>query len=268
MSIFYILFLAIVQGLTEFLPVSSSAHLILAPYLMDVPDQGYEIDLAVHVGSLFAVMIYFKRETFGLISGAFDTIRLRFSTPESKFFILLVIATIPVIIFGVILELMGLIDALRSPKIIAITMILFGVILYIADKFSKQDRIMDDWNLRDAVIMGLWQAIALIPGTSRSGATVTSARFLGFDRRDGAKIAMLMSIPTILAGGALLSLQIIKGGNVDTTLLKFAAIAAGASFIAALLALSLMMKFLKSADFTPYVIYRIILGVVLLALVW
>ncbi len=268
MSIFYILFLAIVQGLTEFLPVSSSAHLILAPYLMNVPDQGYEIDLAVHVGSLFAVMIFFKRETLNLIQGAIDTALLRFNTPASKFFIRLVIATIPVILFGLVLKFAGLIDALRSPKIIACTMIFFGIILYIADKFSSEDRVETEWNLRDAIIMGLWQAVALIPGTSRSGATVTSARFLGFDRRDGAKIAMLMSIPTILAGGALLSLQIIKSGNVDTALLKSAGIAAIASFFAAILALSLMMKFLKSADFTPYVIYRICLGILLLYIFW
>lgn len=268
MSIFYILFLAIVQGLTEFLPVSSSAHLILAPYLFGVADQGYEIDLAVHVGSLFAVMIYFRAETMRLVTGGIDTLMFKFNTDASQFFVLLVIATIPVIVFGLILEMMGLIDALRSPKLIAITMIFFGIVLYYADKKSPQHRRERDWNLRDAIIMGLWQAVALIPGTSRSGATVTASRFLGFNRHDGAKISMLMSIPTILAGGALLALQIIKGGSVDTSLLKHAAIAAVASFIAALFALSLMMKFLKSVDFTPYVIYRVLLGFVLLYIFW
>ena len=273
MSIFYILLLAIIQGLTEFLPVSSSAHLALVPILTGLEDQGYQIDLAVHVGSLFAVMLFFWRDTLALIGGAFGVASFNFRAEKSQFFLKLCVATLPVIALGAWLEISGILEALRAnPKIltttIAMTMILFGIVLYISDTRFPEEREAVEWNFKDAIVMGIWQAIALIPGVSRSGATVTGSRFLKFNRQDGAKIAMLMSIPTILAGATLLILSGIQDKSLYGALGQSALIAAVASFFAALIALKLMMYFLKSSSYTPYVIYRILLGIVLLFLTW
>jgi undecaprenyl-diphosphatase len=151
---------------------------------------------------------------------------------------------------------------MRSVAVIGWTMIIFGIVLYWADQTGKTERNADQWSIKHAVTMGLWQAISLIPGTSRSGITITAARQLGYKREDGAKIAMLMSIPTIIAAGTLAGVEVAATANVQAA--KDGAIAAILAFFAALLSLSLMMRLLKSVSFTPYVIYRVILGVVLL----
>ena len=261
MSLYYILILALIQGVTEFLPVSSSAHLILLPALTGSADQGVVLDVAVHVGTLLAVMIYFRRDVMAMISGLGDLLRGNAQSPGAKLFLLLVIATIPVVIFGLILKLTGLSDAMRSVTVIGWTMLIFGIILYVSDRrvAPANDR---PWSVKNAVIMGLWQAIALIPGTSRSGATITGARFLGYNREQSARLSMLMSIPTIIASGVLLGADVV--GEANWELAKYAGIAAIFAFGAALIALILMMRLLRSVSFTPYVIYRIILGVVLL----
>jgi undecaprenyl-diphosphatase len=176
--------------------------------------------------------------------------------------LLLLIATVPVLIVGLVMKVLGIDDMLRSVAVIGWAMLIFGVVLYWADQTGGETKTAADWNLSDAIKMGLWQAVALIPGTSRSGITITAARQLGYNREDGAKLAMLMSIPTILASGALLGLEVASDANAQ--LAKDAAIGAVLAFIAALLALSIMMKLLKSISFTPYVIYRVILGIVLL----
>jgi undecaprenyl-diphosphatase len=142
----------------------------------------------------------------------------------------------------------------------------FGLVLYWADQKGQQTKDASDWGLRDAAIMGLWQVLALIPGTSRSGITITGARQLGYTREDGARIAMLMSIPTIIASGVLLSVEVAR--QADAQLAKDGAIAAVFAFVSALLALSLMMRLLRSVSFTPYVIYRVILGIVLLVIAY
>ena len=261
MSLYYILILALIQGVAEFLPVSSSAHLILLPALTGSADQGVVLDVAVHVGTLLAVMIYFRRDVMAMISGLGDLLRGNAQSPGAKLFLLLVIATIPVVIFGLILKLTGLSDAMRSVTVIGWTMLIFGIILYVSDRrvAPANDR---PWSVKNAVIMGLWQAIALIPGTSRSGATITGARFLGYNREQSARLSMLMSIPTIIASGVLLGADVV--GEANWELAKYAGIAAIFAFGAALIALILMMRLLRSVSFTPYVIYRIILGVVLL----
>ncbi len=266
MPLSYLLLLALVQGITEFLPVSSSGHLILMPGLMGQADQGVALDVAVHVGTLGAVILYFRRDVARMFIGAFDIVRGRFKTTDAQLTLLLAIATVPVLIFGVILKLTGLIDAMRSITVIGWTMLIFGIVLYWADKTGAEQKVEANWSLRDAIIMGLWQALALIPGTSRSGATITGARALGYAREDGTKLAMLMSIPTILASGVLLTGDVIAEAN--WSLARDAAIGAALSFVAALIALSLMMRLLKSVSFTPYVIYRVILGVILLAIAY
>jgi len=263
MPLMTLIILALIQGITEFLPVSSSGHLILLPQLTGTQDQGQALDVAVHVGTLFAVMLYFRSDVARLFSGGFDILRLR-KSPDASLAWLMIIATIPVIIAGFILKVTGLADQMRSIIVIGWAMLVFGLILYWFDTRAPVTRKAESWNLRDAIVMGLWQAVALIPGTSRSGATITGARALGFERADGARLAMLMSIPTIIASGALLALDLT--GETRPGLLRDAAIAAGFAFVAALLALTLMMRLLRAVSFTPYVIYRVVLGVILLAI--
>ena len=262
MSLFHLFLLAVVQGLTEFLPISSSGHLILLPWVMDVPDQGLAIDVAVHVGTLGAVMLYFRREVAQLWRGTGHVLTGRFATPEARLLLLLAIATVPVVIAGLILKVTGLAEAMRSIAVIGWAMLGFGLLLYWADQRGPTEKRMAGWNLRDAVVMGLWQAVALIPGTSRSGITITASRMLGYDRSDGARIAMLMSIPTIVASGVLLGADVV--GQADWTTLREGAIGAAFAFAAAYLALAFMMALLRSVSFTPYVVYRVLLGLVLL----
>jgi len=263
MSFFHLFLLAAIQGLTEFLPVSSSGHLILLPSLTGLADQGQVIDVAVHIGTLGAVILYFHRESRQAFTGLAHLATGRTGTDPARLATLLIIATIPVVILGLILKLTGLSDAMRSVEVIGWTMLIFGLVLYWTDQKGETRKTGTDWGLKDAIVMGLWQAIALIPGTSRSGATISGARALGYNREDAARISMLMSIPTIIASGSLLGLEVAK--TADAQAAKDGAIAATMSFVAALLALSLMMRLLKTVSFTPYVIYRIILGVVLLA---
>lgn len=262
MSLFHLFLVAAIQGLTEFLPVSSSGHLILLPALTGIDDQGQTIDVAVHIGTLFAVVIYFWSDVKMGLAGVPRMLTGRTDTAGSRLAFLLAIATIPVIVIGLILNVTGLDDALRGVAVIGWTMLIFGVVLYVTDQRGATKKTSPDWTLKDAVIMGFWQALALIPGTSRSGATISGARALGYGREDAAKLAMLMSIPTIFASGTLLGLEV--AGDANWALARDGAIAAGFAFVAALFALTLMMRLLKSISFTPYVIYRIILGIVLL----
>ena len=176
----------------------------------------------------------------------------------------LIIATIPVMIVGLALKLFGLTDLLRSTAVIGWTMLGFGVLLWIADRGPAEGRTANRWTMKHAAILGLWQALALIPGTSRSGICITGARFLGYSRDGAARIAMLMSIPTIIASGALLATDI----TADAALARDAAIAALFAFVSALAALRIMMWLLQSVSFTPYVIYRIVLGIALLAIAY
>jgi len=266
MTLFHLFLVAVIQGLTEFLPVSSSGHLILLPQLTGMEDQGQTIDVAVHVGTLFAVVLYFWSDVKSMLSGIPDVLFGRFQTHGAKLLILLSIATVPVVIAGLILKLTGLDDAMRSTAVIGWTMIIFGLILWRVDYAAPKTRITEEWSLKHAIIMGLWQALALIPGTSRSGATITGARALGYDRASSAKLAMLMSIPTILASGTLLGLEVAADAN--TELAQDAAIAAVFAFFAALLALVFMMRLLRTVSFAPYVYYRLGLGVILLMIAY
>jgi len=266
MSLFHLFLLAMIQGLTEFLPISSSGHLILLPGLTGMQDQGQMLDVAVHVGTLFAVILFFWTESKAAFRGLSHLATGRRTTDEARLAGLLILATIPVMILGLVLALSGLDDAMRNITVIGWTMLVFGLVLYWADQRAPATRVQRDWNLRDAIVMGLWQAIALIPGTSRSGATITGARLLGYTREDAARVAMLMSIPTIIASGGFQALKLV--GEADMAGAKDGAIAAAMAFFAALLALSLMMQLLKSVSYTPYVIYRVILGLVLLAIAY
>jgi undecaprenyl-diphosphatase len=262
MTLLHLFILAVVQGITEFLPISSSGHLILLPRLTGLQDQGQIIDVAVHIGTLGAVVTYFWADVRKAIIGCSDIMRGQLTTEGAKLAFLLIVATIPVVAAGLALKISGYDDALRSIKVIAWTMLGFGIVLYLADQMGTQEKQVSDWNYRDAIKLGLWQMVALIPGTSRSGITITGARQMGYTREDGARISMLMSIPAIFTSGVLVGAEVIS--TADTQAAKDGVIAAGFSFVAALLALSLMMRLLKSISFTPYVIYRVFLGMGLL----
>lgn len=266
MPIFQLILVAVIQGLTEFLPVSSSGHLILLPELTGMNDQGQVIDVAVHVGTLGAVILYFWSDVRMGLAGMGQLLCGRADTPGARLALGLIVATIPVIVLGAVLYLTGLSEALRSIAVIGWTMLIFGIVLYWADRTGPQVKSAADWGLRDALVMGLWQVLALIPGTSRSGITITAARQLGYTRTEGARVAMLMSIPTIIASGVLLGADVAV--TADAQAARDGAIAAGFAFVSALLALSLMMRLLRSVSFTPYVIYRIALGLVLLAVAY
>jgi undecaprenyl-diphosphatase len=264
MPLFTLILVALIQGVTEFLPVSSSGHLILLPSLTGLDDQGQVIDVAAHVGTLVAVIIYFWSDVKLALLGTLRLLRGKIDTKDALLALCLLVGTIPVIIFGLILKVTGLADAMRGIAVIGWTMLIFGIVLYWADQKGLETRSAQEWTLKHAVIMGLWQCLALIPGTSRSGITITGARLLGYKRSDAARLAMLMSIPTIIASAALLSLDVIGTPNVMGDII----IVAVMSCIAALLALTLMMKLLQSVSYTPYVIYRIILGMILLGIAY
>ncbi|MDF2233459.1 undecaprenyl-diphosphate phosphatase [Albimonas sp. CAU 1670] len=262
MPLMNLVILALIQGITEFLPISSSGHLALFPALSGEVDQGLSIDVAVHVGTLVAVCIFFWKDVSAAILGGIHVLTGKVSTYEAGLALRLVVATIPVVIAGLALSMAGMTDIFRDVQVIAWATIVFGVVLYVFDRWGPLVREAEGWSWRDAIVMGLAQAVALIPGTSRSGITITAARGLGFKRPDAARISMLMSVPTILAAGVLTTKDLLDQGDVN--LGTEAAIAAVLSCVAALLALSLMMRMLRTWSLTPFVIYRMILGVALL----
>ena len=266
MPIFQLMLISIIQGITEFLPISSSAHLILLPKLTTLKDQGVTIDVAVHIGTLFAVILYFITDIKLIIIDLINMITFKKKIKSNSLIVCLIVATIPVIFFGLTIKVTGLDESLRSVKIIAWAMLIFGIILYYTDQKGSNNKSTENWTIKAAVIMGFWQALALIPGTSRAGSTISGARLLGFSRKDSAKLSMLMSIPTIIASGTLLIANIAVSG--DLNLAKDFAFAILTSFLTALLSIKIMMHFLNKFSYTPYVIYRVVFGLVLLKIAY
>lgn len=266
MSLLHLFIVAAIQGLTEFLPVSSSGHLVLLPALTGLRDQGLALDVAVHLGSLFAVILFFRAEVRIVIGGLGRLAKGRVDTAGAFLALCLGLSAIPVILVGAVMKLSGAEEALRSVAVIGWTMLGFGILLYFADKTGKREHTSERWTIRDAVLMGLAQTLALIPGTSRSGITITAARGLGYDRESAARLSMLMSIPVIIASGTMLGTDVIGDANWQTA--RDGAIAAIFAFATAWMALALMMRLLRSVSFTPYVIYRVIIGIVLLTIAY
>jgi undecaprenyl-diphosphatase len=265
MSLLHLFIVSVIQGVTEFLPISSSAHLILLPHLAGIQDQGVMIDVSVHLGTLFAVIIFFWADAKQALIGLFHLLRGQKHTPQGHLALALIIATIPAVIVGLILKITGLADSMRdSVALIGATMAGFGVVLWWYDTRSPAVAEAKDWTLRQAFTLGLWQALALIPGTSRSGITITGARRMGYTRESAARISMLMSIPTIIAAGALEAIDVLP--HATAAQWQEAGIATVFAGLSAFVALGLMMRLLKSVSFTPYVIYRVILGLGLI--VW
>ncbi len=264
MSIYHLVLLAIIQGLTEFLPISSSAHLILPSKVLGWPDQGPLIDVMAHFGTLFAVMLYFRKDVAGILSGLVDLVRRKLNA-NSALALNLILASPPALLLGMVLHFGGLDEVLRSPLIIAITTIVFGVLLWVSDIVGKREKTTEDLTWRGAVFLGFAQSIALIPGTSRSGITMTAARFMGMTRVESARFSMLMSLPIIGAGG-LFSIIKLSASESSSINLTNGLIVAGLSFVAAYGAIALFMKLVSRIGMFPFMVYRLLLGGALL--VW
>ncbi len=264
MSIEQIFVLAIVQGLTEFLPVSSSGHLMLIPALTGWPDQGVVTDVMVHVGSLFAVIVYFWRDVLNLLKGTGDLLQ-RNMTDNARMAGYIALATIPALALGAALKLTGAYELIRSVKVVAWNAVIFGILLWVADVVGKRSKIMEDMKLRPALIIGGAQALALIPGTSRSGITMTAARLLGFERAEAARFSFLLGIPAIAAAGAFTAIEVVQLGESIPTDALWAALL---TFFAALAAIALLMALVKRMGFFIFMVYRLLLAVVLFALIY
>lgn len=262
MSYFEAFILALIQGFTEFLPISSSAHLILPSAIFGWADQGLAFDVSVHVGTLVAVIIYFRKEVGSLLSAFFASIFKGDRSKEAKLAWMIALATIPACIFGLLMK--DIIELyLRSAWVIATTTIVFGLLLWYVDKKAKltDDEYQADW--KKALFIGFAQALAIIPGTSRSGATITAALYLGFTREAAARFSFLMSIPIISLAGGYLGLKLVTSG--EPIHLGFLLTGIVTSFISAYICIHFFLKLISRMGMTPFVIYRLILGVGLFA---
>lgn len=259
-----VIVLALIQGITEFLPISSSGHLILVPALTGWNDQGIVTDMVTNVGSLTAVIIYFWRDVTGMIRGALDLLQRRM-TAQARLVFNIAIGTIPIVIVGLAMKATGLDDHIRSATLVAINAIVFGILLYAADAFGLMTRTVRDMDWKSALIIGVAQSFSLSPGTSRSGITMTAARGLGFNRVEAARYSFLLSIPANGAASALVIGDALKNGEPITGAVIMTGVL---TFFVALLAIAFLMRMLRTVSFLPFVIYRVVLGGALLGLIW
>ena len=254
----YIL-IGIIQGITEFLPISSSGHLVLFAQLANWKDQGLFTDIAVHFGTLFAVMIYLRKDIYYFFNNIFQ-----FKLFEDQIIFKIILATLPAIILGYfIYDYVSL--YFRSIQLIALSSIVFAIILFFADRVKMESKGWNRITYIEALIVGLFQVLAFIPGASRAGVTITGARLLGYDRVNAARFSMILSIPIILASMTLSLINILNEEYVAVNLYQsfFASLVA---FITALLSIIFLMRFIKKANFNIFIIYRIVLGIILLVI--
>lgn len=271
MDFFSTAFLALVQGITEFLPISSSAHLILGRWLMDLlgiatstmtPAEELALDIALHVGSLGAVIVYFWRDVLMLALGLIDGITGK-AGPRFRILAVVIAASLPIVVVAFLAKDL-ITESGRNLPIIAWTTLIFGILLWFADRRPERAGDLETLSLRNAMIVGLAQCISIIPGVSRSGICMTAGRYVGLDRPLSARLAMLLSIPTILGAGVLAGYDLYKAGNAEVT--GDAIFGGVLAFFAALASIALLMQWLQRQSYTPFVIYRIVLGVLLLGL--
>jgi undecaprenyl-diphosphatase len=257
-----ILVLALVQGITEFLPISSSGHLILAPHLFGFADQGLAFDVAVHLGSLLAVVGYFRADLLNIAGGWLRSVTTGTATTiEGRLGWAIIIGTLPVVLAGFLLKSAVETD-LRAPWVIAAATIGFGLLLGVVDWRASRHRDLAQLGLRDALLIGLAQILALIPGTSRSGITMTAALALGFDRATASRFSFLLAIPTILASSVLVTHDLLKAAEpVDWSSLAWGVVMSG---IAAYTAIHLFLRFIERIGMWPFVAYRLLLGAIIL----
>ena len=251
--------IGIIQGVTEFLPISSSGHLVLFAQLTNWEDQGLFTDIAVHFGTLFAVIIYLRKDIYYFFTNIFQ-----FKIFEDQIIFKIILATLPAIILGYfIYDYVSL--YFRSIQLIALSSIIFAIILFFADRVKMESKGWNRVTYIEALIVGLFQVLAFIPGASRAGVTITGARLLGYDRVNAARFSMILSIPIILASMTLSLINILNEEYVAVNLYQsfFASLVA---FITALLSIIFLMRFIKKANFNIFIIYRIVLGIILLVI--
>jgi len=247
-----IFLLSIIQGVSEFLPVSSAAHLIIASNIYEFTNQSLLVDISLHLGSLLAILFYFKEDIFDL-------------NKNKNLFYKIAIGTIPLILFGYLLYSTDIIHQLRNIKVIAWATLFFGILLYIADKNKFLKKINTDFNMKSVLIIGSFQVLALIPGVSRAGITITAGRLLGFDRTDSTKISFYLSIPALLGASALGIKDLFKE-NIDFNLLVLVGVFL--SFLFSLITIKIFFKFIKNFSLNVFVIYRIFLAIILFYIIY
>lgn len=261
MTVLQIVLLAIVQGLTEFLPISSSGHLVLVPYFLGWTDQGLAFDVAVHFGSLVAVCVFFRKDIASLLSGGVQVLGGSVKTPESRMALAITLGTIPAAVAGLLFA--AWIEAnLRDPLVIVCTLSGYGILMALADRYGRRERDFSSVGYKDAIIIGCAQALALVPGTSRSGVTITAARILGFERQDAARFSFLLSAPVIFLAAAYKFLELINGGApVAWAQLVFGALVA---CLVAYLTIKVFMRVVTRIGLMPFSVYRVVLAAIIL----
>ena len=264
MTIFQAVVLGLIQGLTEFLPISSSAHLSLAPFLFGWKDPGLAFDVALHFGTLIAVLWFFRKEWGQLISAAVGILRTRtLDTPEKKRVMFLVLATIPGAIGGLLLEEKAE-TVFRAPALTAVALIVMGIILWAVDRFTSQERPIDGMKWLDALLIGIAQVVALVPGVSRSGSTITASRALRFDRQSAAIFSFLMSMPITAAAIILKAPDVLRQGHLGVQV--FVGVVAAA--VSSWLAIAVLLRYVSRHSYGVFALYRIVLGVAVLAIIY
>lgn len=247
-----VLILSVIQGISEFLPVSSSAHLIIFSNIIDFSNQSLIFDVGLHLGSLLAILFYFRKELLNI-------------TNDKKLFNLLLIGSIPLILVGYIFYSTGIIDSFRNLKIIAWTTLIFGLLMYFADTFKIEKKIEKNLTIKNILIIGIMQILALVPGVSRSGITITAGRFLNFDRHDSTKISFFLSIPALM-GASVLSLKDAVNENVEFNF--FLIISIILSFIFSYLTIKYFLIYTKRFSLKFFVIYRIVLSIIIFLIIY
>ena len=249
------------QGLTEFLPISSSGHLVLVPKLLAWSDQGLAFDVAVHFGSLAAVCVFFRKDIAALLAGSVQVLGANIKTPESRLALAIALGTIPAALTGLLLA-SWIETHLRDPAIIVYTLSGYGILMALADRLGGRERDITNVGFRDAFIIGCAQALALVPGTSRSGVTITAARFLGIERRDAARFSFLMSAPVIFLAAMYKLIGLITG----EAAVAWGELALGAlvSCVVAYLSIEFFMRFVSRIGLAPFAVYRLILAAIIL----
>ena len=247
-----VLILSVIQGISEFLPVSSSAHLIIFSKIIDFSNQSLIFDVGLHLGSLLAILFYFRKELLNIAN-------------NKKLFNLLLIGSIPLILVGYIFYSTGIIDSFRNLKIIAWTTLIFGLLMYFADTFKVEKKIEKNLTIKNILIIGIMQILALIPGVSRSGITITAGRFLNFDRHDSTKISFYLSIPALM-GASVLSLKDAVNENVEFNF--FLIISIILSFIFSYLTIKYFLIYTKRFSLKFFVIYRIVLSIIIFLIIY
>jgi len=248
-----IFILSLVQGVTEFLPISSSSHLILISNYLNFENQSLSIDIFLHIGSFIAILTYFRKDILNFVK-------------NKNLFLKILFSSIPVMMVGYYLVKLDLIDQLRNIKIIGWMTIIFGILLYISDKCDLNNKIENNFNYKSAIIIGIFQILSLVPGVSRSGITITASRLLKFKRFDSAKISFLLSIPTLGAVSAFGLKNILDSQNFNFSIIHISAMIF--SFIFSLITIKYFLEFVKKFSLVYFILYRIILGIIILALAY